>query len=156
MSYETFSLWMKKIQTTDDDSELLSLYKLIEKISPKTFYNYTLKYHESNKPKPILYQLFTFTTAPAKQNSVAQEDYIKSILKRKDNLQLTSLWYCIEHKDTNLHYHVGLGSYKSIPPDAFKQYKQNFGNVNKSRKITLNSDGSSDYTNKENTSIKLL
>jgi len=149
---------MDLLQTIDEnnDDELLSIHYLVDHVTPVNYHKYTLRYLKEHAPKPRLYQMFTFTTDPDKQNREAQEEYIKSILKRKQNLDIFSLWYCVEHEDTNLHFHVGIGAYRSIPPDAFKQYAKIYGSVKKSKKISENSDGISDYTTKEVNSIKLL
>lgn len=157
MSYSQFCLIMQECINADSSDEHIVLgMKIFNTFTPKQVGAYTQKYYDANRPKPILYQMFTFTTDILKQDRQAQEDYIKSIVKRKENLQLTELWYCVEHEDTNLHFHVGLGSYKSIPPDAFKQYKKLYGFVQKSKKISINSEGVSDYISKEMESIKLL
>jgi len=158
MSYELFTQWMDKLQLIDehDRESLLEAFEPIRGISPKDFSTYTKKYYISHKPKPLLYQMFTFTTDPAKADYAAQEEYIKSILKRKENLSLTELWYAIEHKETNFHIHVVLASTKSIPPDAFKQYKKNWGSVQKSKLESSNSSALTDYLSKESKIIKLL
>jgi len=161
MSFSDFQKYYHACQIIpDNDTEFsYQLYKKFISDTHMTHKDYTLylkKQISLNAPKVIKYQLFTFTTDPAKKNTQKQEDYIKSILKRKQNLQITNLWYCKEHEDTNLHYHVGIGSTKSIPPNAFKQYASLYGSVNKSKYETTTADGVTDYTQKESNSTKLL
>jgi len=156
MAYENFKKWVSLINETEDRDELLNLWEMVKDLTPIQFGLFQKKFCDENKPENVIHQLFTFTTDPVKQNENAQEAYIKSIVKRKDNLKIKSLWYCKEHADTNLHFHVGISSTKSIPPDAFKQYKTSFGSVHKSKKISSDSQGMQDYLSKETTSIKLL
>lgn len=162
MSYERFVEFMKLNDQLDDyDREgAHELYKqYLQEMTPSQLTKYLKRYAESNKPKAIRWQMFTFTTRPDKRlpaDQIAQVAYINSILKRKDNLQLNDLSYCIEHEDSNLHYHIALSSFRSIPPDAFKQFAKNFGFVKKSSKMSRNADGIADYITKESSRIDLM
>lgn len=157
MTYEVFTAWLNRLQEIDDDDRygLLEAYQMVKDISPIQFGKYSKKFWELNKPREIVYQMFTFTTDPAHKDLKAQEEYIISILKRKENLQIHSLYYVKEHFDTNPHFHVVIGSTRSIPPDAFKTYKK-YGFVQKSKKSSLNDNGLQDYLEKENKPIILL
>lgn len=159
MSYQDFCDYMRENDLIDefDREKANELYKLyLGNMKPSDFVKFQRQWIKDNQPKELKYQMFTFTTDPSKQDLQAQEEYIKSILKRKENLQLFLLSYCIEHIDSNAHFHVVLGSYKSIPADAFKQYSKNFGIVYKSKKVSRNVDGLADYITKETVKKTLL
>lgn len=139
------------------DKEMAHLLykKYLSDMSPSDYIKYTKQWVKDHQPKEIIYQMFTFTTNPKTMDLQAQEDYIKSIVKRKENLQIISCEYTKEHMETNPHFHVVIGSYIQIPPNAFKSYKK-FGFIQKSKKTSGNNEGLQDYVNKENISIKLI
>jgi len=129
--------------------------KYLSDITPADFVKFQKQWIKEHQPKEKIYQMFTLTTDPKNMDLKAQEDYIRGLLKRKENLQMFHLEYTKEHWDTNPHFHVVIGAYKQIPPDALKSYKK-FGFIKKSRKTSRNIEGLQDYVNKENNSIVLL
>lgn len=149
---------MDKIRDLDDydrDGAFLLYQMYLSHMAPKDYITHQNRWMKQHAPKDLIYQMFTFTTDPSKQDLNAQEEYIRSILKRKENLEIFNLAYCKEHEDTNLHFHVFIGAFKSIPPDAFKQYKFKFGSVKKS-KMTRNADGIVDYITKDTPRTDLI
>lgn len=157
MSYELFKEYLQENNLLDDydpDGAYL-LYQKYSKVLSSKYLDTWIKKYSEEKNRKVLYYMYTFTLKP-EADPLKAEEYIKNIVLRKENLNLHELAYAKEHVDTNLHFHVLLGSYRSIRTDAFKQYSQNFGFVHRSRKIGSENIQIVDYISKETNPIYLL
>jgi len=157
MSYELFEQYMKENDALDD-YDMDGAYKLYQKyykvLSSKYLKNWMEKY-VNDKNQKVLYYMYTFTLKP-EADKVRAKEYIESIANRQENLNIRELAYCIEHPDTNMHFHVLIGSTRALRVDAFKQYQKNYGFVQRSRKIGSTSIQIADYISKDTIPIYLI
>jgi len=160
MNYELFKQTIKKIEALDLDTEegkemnYVLYTKYLMKCTPKLYMTYAKKYY-AEESKETLYYMYTFTTKIG-IDFVKAQNYILSIVNRKENLNMTDFAYSIEHEQTNKHFHVLIGSTRAIRTDAFKQYASQYGFVNRSRKIGKTPIQIVDYISKENPITWLL
>jgi len=141
-----------------DDHDLegsYALYKEYKDILTSRYLQSWIIRYSDEKHQKVLYYLYTFTLKPDADSKKAEE-YIKSIAKRKANLNLVELAYCVEHAESNKHFHVMIGATRSIRTDAFKQYSQIYGKINRSRKVSEESIQIVDYLTKESDIIYLI
>lgn len=153
-NFDKYMLLCQIAPDGDKDFALAIYKKYIGNMTSEQYDKHLKRWIKENKT-PIIYSMFTFTTDPNHKDLEAQEAYICSILKRKENLNIKKLYYTKEHWDTNPHFHVVIGSTRSIPCDVFKSYKK-FGYIKKSKLESENDQGLQDYLNKENKPICLL
>lgn len=159
ISYDTFQKVMLKnreLWDKEDNTGCINLYlEYILPLGPKLYEQYVKRYTAEHTPKKVLYYFFTFTLKPGVDASKA-ELYVNGIRHRKENLSLYDLAYCIEHENTNKHFHVLIGSTRAIRSDAFKHYAQNFGFVHRSKRVSDTDIQIADYMSKENTIYWLI
>lgn len=139
--------------------------------------NYVIRRDRELNPR-LIYQMFTFTLDFKKKAFVDNKDYsddeigladkkswftsqakayVLSSVRRSEKLSMKHFEYVEEyHENGNAHWHVLIGSERSVPPDAFRTYKNTYGFIQKSKDTSDTPYVIQDYLNKTGVSIRLL
>jgi len=121
--------------------------------------DYLLKHHsailaeaKNYKCKKDYKYLVTFTVDPVKykRDNLTQdwiEKYIVKLIKQDDNIYCG--YYCKEHADSNVHWHVVVKCNKALKYSRFDYYKRTVGLVDISSSYVKTDEFSSKYLEKE-------
>lgn len=157
MNYQTFKKHYDDFLATPEPTtaqQITFTFDVCAKLAPSTFTEYCKRYVNERQQK-VMYYLYTFTLKDKSLFDKAKS-YIESIQNRRENLNIVELSYVVEHEDTNVHFHVMIGSTRAIRTDAFKQYASKYGFIKRSKKISSENIQIVDYMSKENTPIVLI